>query len=87
MAQAFGRILHLSERGIVAKCSSAPKLGEPVLDRRKKRIGNVADIFGPVHSPYILIKPASGLSAEEKKALVNSDIYMGEEKHGREKRK
>ncbi|MFN4133474.1 MAG: H/ACA ribonucleoprotein complex subunit GAR1 [Candidatus Hadarchaeales archaeon] len=86
MAQAFGKILHSSDRGLVARCFSAPKLGEPIMDKKKRRIGNIADIFGPVSSPYILIKPASGLSDEERKALVNSDIYMGE-KHGRGKAK
>lgn len=86
MARPLGKILHLSKRGIIAKCLAVPKLGEPVMDRRKKRVGNIADIFGPVNAPYILIKPASGLSAEDQKALINSEIFM-EETHGRRKAK
>jgi len=86
MAPVLGKVLHLTERGLVAKCSAVPKLGATVLDKKKKRIGNIADIFGPVNSTYILIKLASGFPAEERKSLINSEIYM-EEKHGGRKAK
>jgi len=77
-----GKALHVGSRGLVAKTARAPKLGQPVLDSRKKRIGNVSDVFGPVKSPYIVIKPASGISKTQLEGLANSDIYMGEE-HGK----
>jgi rRNA processing protein Gar1 len=74
----LGKALHVVNRGFVVKAVNSPKLGRPVFDLKKRRVGNVIDIFGPVKAPYVLIKPASGLTAEEQRSLLGSDIYMGE---------
>jgi rRNA processing protein Gar1 len=73
----LGKILHVVDRGLVVKAASSPKLGCPVFLGRK-RVGNVIDLFGSVRAPYVLIKPASGLSQQEQHDLPGSDIYMGE---------
>jgi rRNA processing protein Gar1 len=77
----LGKAIHVVDRGFVVRAVSSPKLGRPVFDLKKRRVGNVVDIFGPVRAPYVLIKPASGLTAEEQRSLLGSDIYMGES-HG-----
>lgn len=77
------KILHLRPRGLVARADQAPKMGQSVFDRSGKRIGNVADIFGPVKAPYITIKPASEVKSELDK-LIGTEVYVGEP-HGKGK--
>ena len=74
----LGKALHVTPRGLVARGDSAPKIGQNVLDSSEKRIGNVSEVFGPIKSPYFIIKPASGVSKSDLEKLVGSDVYMGE---------
>ncbi len=74
----LGRALHTTSRGLVARTDGAPKLGQAAFNSEKKRIGSVFEIFGPVKSPYVVIKPASGVSKVDFEKLIGSDIYMGE---------
>lgn len=85
--QLLGKVLHLVSRGMVIQGGKAPRLGEAVLDSKKRKIGNVSDIFGPVNSPYLLIKPVSILSRADLEGLVGSDVYMGEKDAGRSAKK
>ena len=85
--QLLGKVLHLVSRGMVIQSGEAPRLGEAVLDSKKRKIGNVSDIFGPVNSPYLLIKPVSILSRADMEGLVGSDVYMGEKYAGRSAKK
>lgn len=75
----LGKALHITSRGLVARADSPPKVGQIVLDSSEKRVGNVLDVFGPVKSPYFVVKPASGVLRSDLERLVGSDIYMGEE--------
>ena len=51
------RFLHTVQRYVVARSTGrVPKPGAPLFDERGKRVGVVADVFGPVSRPYILIK-------------------------------
>lgn len=72
------KALHMTPRGLVARGDSAPRIGQSVLDSSDKRIGNVSDIFGPVNSPYFMVKPASGVSKADLEKLVGSNMLMGE---------
>ncbi|MFH1821316.1 MAG: Gar1/Naf1 family protein [Methanobacteriota archaeon] len=72
------KALHMTPRGLVSRGDSAPKMGQSVLDTSNKRIGNVSDIFGPINSPYFMVKPASGVSKVDLEKLVGSNIFMGE---------
>lgn len=80
-----GTVLRVSRRGIVVRASQAPKLGQDVFDGRRKRVGTITEIFGPVASPYVVVKPASGLSGREAEGLIGSDVIMGEEGWKRKK--
>lgn len=56
----LGKILHLSKsRSLIAKLASEPTIdvGSKVLDNRLREVGVIQDVFGPVSSPYVAIKP------------------------------
>lgn len=76
--QIRGKGLHMISRGLVVRAESAPKQGQYAFDSAGKRIGSVFDIFGPLKSPYVVIRPASGMSKVDLGGLVGSDVYMGE---------
>lgn len=78
MLHVRGKGLHTTSRGLVVRADQAPRMGQTALDSKGKRIGNVSDIFGPVKSPYVVIKPASGFSKVDLEKFIGSDIYMGE---------
>ncbi len=56
--------------------SATPEVGDAVYDSRKRRIGSVRRIFGPVDSPYVSVK-LSGASPRDGKLY-----YAREGKHG-----
>jgi RNA-binding protein len=59
--QRLGKILHLSSsRSLIVKIDEARfvKMGTRTCDSKLKEIGKVHDIFGPVSSPYVSIKPS-----------------------------
>jgi len=56
--QRIGPVLHITpSHNIIIKTSKPPHIGEIVIDENLKTIGKVFDIFGPVSSPYIAIRP------------------------------
>jgi len=70
--QRLGRVLHISpSRSIIIKVEKVPKIGEKVVDENLKPIGRVFDIFGPVSSPYIAVKP----TIQEPEKLTNKVLY------------
>jgi len=76
--QIRGKGLHTTSRGLVVRADQAPKMGQTALDSSGEYLGRVSDIFGPVNSPYVVIRPASGLSRADIGKFVGSDIIMGE---------
>ena len=72
------KALHMTARGLVARSSLAPRMGQAILDSSDRRIGNVADVFGPVSQPYFIVRPASGISRVDLERLVGSELRMGE---------
>jgi RNA-binding protein len=75
----LGKVLHVGSRGLIARGSSAPKVGQLVVDSSEKPVGRVLDVFGPVSSPYFVIRQVSGVSKGDWERIVGSSIYMGEE--------
>lgn len=56
----LGKISHLSKsRSLVVKLASEPSIGvgSKVLDSKLREVGIVQDVFGPVTSPYVTIRP------------------------------
>ncbi len=61
---------------LIAKFNTIPEVGSSVLDKKKKEIGEVRWIFGPVDDPYVEV----GLESDTKKRLsiLNEKIYVEE---------
>ncbi len=71
--------LHQVQRNVVARSIGphAPRIGAPLFDERGRKVGIVADVFGPVSRPYILVKGG----AAEKYYARERDL-IGGGKHG-----
>lgn len=71
--QRIGRVLHISSNGnIIIKVEQLPKIGEIVVNEDLRRIGKVFDVFGPVSSPYVSVKP----TIRQPERLVNKVLYV-----------
>ncbi|RLI14078.1 MAG: H/ACA RNA-protein complex protein Gar1 [Candidatus Hecatellales archaeon] len=55
----LGRILHVSSMTghLIVKAQTVPRIGEKVYDGELRPVGLVFDVFGPVESPYVAVKP------------------------------
>ena len=69
-----GSILHVSHSSgnLILKAKTEVKIGDVVSDNKGKNIGRVFDVFGPVTSPYISVKPRKGDPA----GLVGKALYV-----------
>jgi RNA-binding protein len=76
MLRRLGTVLHISHRGsIIVRTEKVPPVGNKsiVLDKRAQEIGTIIDVFGPVKSPYVAIRPKKELDI---KKLVGQVLYM-----------
>ncbi|MEM2866259.1 MAG: Gar1/Naf1 family protein [Candidatus Hadarchaeales archaeon] len=71
-----GRLLHRTPRGLVARLESPQKLGEVLLVKGKGEVGRIQDLFGPVSSPYALLRPHKALGEKELGALLGKELYV-----------
>ena len=57
-----GSVLHKSHNSgnLILKSKIDVKIGDIVRDKKGKNVGKVFDVFGPVASPYISVKPRKG---------------------------
>jgi len=78
----LGKVLHLSPMtgNLIVKAQVTPRIGEKVYNGELRLIGFVFDVFGPVSSPYVAVKPRSSLSRLPK------TVFLPEAK-GRSRRK
>ena len=53
-----------------------PDIGEPVYTSEKKRIGNIADIFGPVTKPFVSVKMIRSLDSHNEDILNNRGMSL-----------
>ncbi len=74
----LGKVIHLTNRGLVLRAEHVPNLGGAVYDGAGERIGRVLDLFGPVAAPYAVIKPDRGLTQAGLGKLIGGPLYMGE---------
>jgi len=81
----IGHVLHVSSsRNMILKAESLPRIGDEVLDENLKKVGTVFDVFGPVTSPYVAVRP----SVEEPSRFVDHVLYaVPSPKPRREKRR
>jgi RNA-binding protein len=80
----IGPVLHVSpSRNIIIKTEKTPRMGETVVDENLKIVGKVFDIFGPVSSPYVAIRPAISKPEE----LTKKTLYISPQRGERRKHK
>ena len=55
----IGVVKHLSfsSGNLILKAEQEARIGEPVHDWKKRKIGNIFDFFGPVSTPFISVSP------------------------------
>ncbi len=71
--QRLGYVLHVSSsKNLILKAEKLPKINDKVVDENLKSVGTVFDVFGPVSSPYVAVKP----SVEEPQRFVNRVLYV-----------
>ncbi|MCC6013166.1 MAG: Gar1/Naf1 family protein [Candidatus Verstraetearchaeota archaeon] len=77
--QKIGKIINISKSNLVTIKSNSPvKLGSRILLKNGNCLGIVVDVFGPIHSPYISVKPEN-----IKDIVIGSEVYIMK-KRGRE---
>jgi RNA-binding protein len=70
--QRIGSVLHVSSsRSLILKADHLPRIGDKVVDDKLSNVGTVFDMFGPVSSPYVAVKP----SVDEPSLLVGHSLY------------
>ena len=79
----LGRVLQVSKvtGNLLVKSDFEPKIGTRVFDKEPKHVGIVFDIFGPISSPYVSIKPTTG----NHEKLVSQTLFLLEEKMRKKK--
>lgn len=79
----LGRVVHVTKRGLVIRLEREPRLGEVIYNGKRRRVGQLLDLFGPVNGPYALVRPAGGIAPEDLAALVGKELFSSEGKsHG-----
>ena len=70
--QRIGLVLHVNpSKNVIIKAANLPRIGDDAVDENLKKIGKVFDIFGPVTSPYVTVRP----SVEDARRLIDHAIY------------
>jgi len=66
-------VLHISSsKNLILKAEKLPRINDKVVDENLKSVGTVFDIFGPVSSPYVAVKP----NVDEPQRFVNHILYV-----------
>jgi RNA-binding protein len=82
--QRIGSVLHISpSRNIIIKTENLPRIGETVVDENLRTVGKVFDIFGPVSSPYVAIRP----TIQNPQELTKKTLYVSPQREERRKNK
>jgi len=64
---------------------TAPEIGDSVFDTKKKHIGSVKRIFGPVDKPYVSVVPADKAVLKD---ISGKKVYFeGATRYGKNKRR
>ena len=72
----IGKVLHVTKAGEIivrSESNQVPRIGDEVFGPDLKRVGVVADVFGPVASPYVAVRPL----VDDPSQLVGQVLYVG----------
>ena len=72
----LGKVLHLSSsRSLILKTKDGEAtVGWKVLDSKLREVGRVYEMFGPVASPYVSVKP----TISDPSSLVGKVLYVAD---------
>jgi RNA-binding protein len=74
----LGHIKGLGYNGkLIVKGDFAPRLNMEVLDKKRKVIGKISRVFGPVKSPYIAVNPPRGYNPSFD--IVGNQVYVNKD--------
>jgi len=75
----LGKYIHTTPQGLaILKLKIVPSIGEGVIDEKGRQIGQIADVFGPVASPYGSVKLFTGTSQPQ--IPTGTELYLAEAK-------
>ena len=72
----LGKVLHISKRGsIILQTDKTPPVGgrSIVLDKKAQEVGIIIDVFGPVKTPYVSVRPKRKTDPHK---LVGQMLYL-----------
>ena len=72
----LGKVLHVSKRGsLIIQVEKTPPSGDRsvVVDKSAEKVGTIVDVFGPVKSPYVAVRPSKGMSPEK---YIGQNLYL-----------
>ena len=72
----LGKVLHISKRGsIIIQTDKTPPVGRRsvVLDKKAQEVGIIIDVFGPVKTPYVSVRPKRNTDPQK---LVGQMLYL-----------
>lgn len=69
--ESLGKVIQLSERGVLVQAPRMVPIGTHLVDVRNQPVGRVIDVLGPVTAPYLLVMPPRG-----KAAKLDRDVYL-----------
>jgi rRNA processing protein Gar1 len=72
----FGIIKGTNPRGeVIVRASGRERAeaGDRMVDKKRRPIGTVKRVFGPVRSPYVCIRPKKGVDAQD---LIDTEVYI-----------
>ncbi len=74
----LGTTLHVSRSSgnLILRAERRARIGDAVLDRGGRRVGTVFDLFGPVSSPFVAVRP--GVDGPER--YVGEPLFLGRSK-------
>ena len=79
----LGVVAESDPKKIVVRGGSLPETGDSVFDSRKRKVGIVRRVFGPVDSPYVSVT----LHGEHETPVGVEMYYSKETKYGKGKRR
>jgi RNA-binding protein len=73
-----GTALHISRSSgnLILKAENNAKIGDPVFNSGGKKVGLIFDIFGPVKTPFISVRPR----IKDPEKLVGEPLFLGRSK-------
>ncbi len=77
-ARRLGVVENIAHDGsILVRSAFAPSRGTDVMDHRRRLLGRVVRVFGPVKEPFTSVRPAAPASL----SLIGADVFVAEGKH------